>query len=175
MILLELPTDVTLDGELFGGRGEFQSTVSIVKTMNSPHWKGITFQVHTLCLHSQSVPLLMPVHLDIRHSFAREFPVRRSHVILEGTLWSWGFACPEIVLVEHEKAKNKQHVLDKLKEIETLGGEGLMLRKPGSSVLSFWLRLSNHGTDPGVLFDKSVYEGHRSASLLKIKVCTDYV
>jgi len=42
---LELPNDVTLDGELFGGRGEFQSTVSIVKTMNSPHWQGITFQV----------------------------------------------------------------------------------------------------------------------------------
>jgi len=41
----ELPKDVMLDGELFGGRGEFQSTVSIVKTMNSPHWKGITFQV----------------------------------------------------------------------------------------------------------------------------------
>ena len=41
----ELPKDMMLDGELFGGRGEFQSTVSIVKTMNSPHWKGITFQV----------------------------------------------------------------------------------------------------------------------------------
>lgn len=41
----ELPKDVTLDGELFGGRGEFQSTVSVVKTVNSPHWKTITFQV----------------------------------------------------------------------------------------------------------------------------------
>jgi DNA ligase 1 len=50
-IFLELPTDVTLDGELFSGRGEFQSTVSIVKTANSPHWKGITFQV--LCLSSR--------------------------------------------------------------------------------------------------------------------------
>jgi len=42
---LELPKDVTLDGELYGGRGEFQSTVSIVKTVNSIHWKNITFQV----------------------------------------------------------------------------------------------------------------------------------
>lgn len=60
----ELPKDVTLDGEvsnqytcwispyeadlfhkLFGGRSNFQDTVSIVKTMNSPHWKNITFQV----------------------------------------------------------------------------------------------------------------------------------
>ncbi len=36
---LELPKGVTLDGELFAGRGEFQSTVSIVRTANSPHWK----------------------------------------------------------------------------------------------------------------------------------------
>ena len=41
---LELPKDITLDGELYGGRGEFQSTVSIVKTVNSVHWKNITFQ-----------------------------------------------------------------------------------------------------------------------------------
>ena len=43
--LPELPKDVTLDGELFGGRAKFQDTVSIVKTVNSPHWQGITFKV----------------------------------------------------------------------------------------------------------------------------------
>lgn len=42
---VELPKDVTLDGELFGGRGEFQNTVGIVKTMGSKGWKNITFQV----------------------------------------------------------------------------------------------------------------------------------
>ena len=36
---------MTLDGELFTGRQNFQDTVSIVKTMNSPHWKNVTFQV----------------------------------------------------------------------------------------------------------------------------------
>ena len=41
----KLPKDVTLDGELFGGRREFQSTVSIVKSINHPQWKDITFQV----------------------------------------------------------------------------------------------------------------------------------
>ncbi|CAE6496788.1 unnamed protein product [Rhizoctonia solani] len=40
-----LPKDVTLDGELFGGRGKFQDTVSVVKTINSPHWKNITFHI----------------------------------------------------------------------------------------------------------------------------------
>jgi DNA ligase-1 len=43
-------------------------------------------------------------------------------------------ACAEVVLVEHEMARDRQHVLDKLKEIESLGGEGLMLRMPGSFV-----------------------------------------
>ena len=45
VLLAELPKDITLDGELYGGRGEFQSTVSIVKTVNSIHWKNISFQV----------------------------------------------------------------------------------------------------------------------------------
>jgi DNA ligase 1 len=41
-------------------------------------------------------------------------------------------ASDKVKVVEHEKAKSRQHVLDKLKEVESLGGEGLMLRKAGS-------------------------------------------
>ena len=39
------PSDMTLDGELFGGRGKFQSTVSIVKTPGSGKWKDVKFYV----------------------------------------------------------------------------------------------------------------------------------
>jgi hypothetical protein len=39
-----------------------------------------------------------------------------------------------IKALEQEKVKDRQHVLDKLKEIEALGGEGLMLRQPKSYV-----------------------------------------
>jgi len=63
---------------------------------------------------------------------------------------SGSHVCAHVVLVEHEKAKDRQHVLDKLKEIEELGGEGLMLRKPGS-----------------------VYEGTRSSTLQKVKTFFD--
>jgi DNA ligase 1 len=42
----------------------------------------------------------------------------------------------QVVVVQHEQATSRDHVLEKLKEIESLGGEGLMLRKPGSYVLS---------------------------------------
>ena len=41
----DLPTDMTLDGELFGGRGKFQKTVSIVKTAGSGRWKELQYYV----------------------------------------------------------------------------------------------------------------------------------
>lgn len=128
----KLPKDVTLDGELFGGRNKFQDTVSIVKTMNSPHWKGITFQV-----------------FDIPSSGSLPFEKRIEEI---NALFGEGgsHACPEVVVVEHETAKSREHVLEKLKEIEGLGGEGLMLRKP-----------------------QSEYVPSRSSTLLKIKTFYD--
>ncbi|KAJ7768304.1 hypothetical protein B0H16DRAFT_313544 [Mycena metata] len=127
----KLPKDCTLDGELFGGRGNFQDTVSIVKTMNSPHWKGITFQIFDVPSENTD--------FEDRVAFLKK-------------LFGPGgkYECPEVVLVEHEKAKSRKHVLEKLKEIEELGGEGLMLRKAGSK-----------------------YEGRRSSTLLKIKTFYD--
>ncbi|KAF9490955.1 hypothetical protein BDN71DRAFT_1422178 [Pleurotus eryngii] len=127
-----LPKDVTLDGELFGGRGEFQSTVSVVKTINSPHWKGISFQV-----------------FDVPSKADLPFEERLSH--LEATFGENGtHASKHVVVVPHDEAKDRAHVLEKLKEIEGLGGEGLMLRKP-----------------------RSPYEGRRSNTLLKIKTFYD--
>ncbi|KAF8723466.1 hypothetical protein AX14_009249 [Amanita brunnescens Koide BX004] len=127
-----LPKGVTLDGELFGGRGKFQDTVSIVKTINSPHWQGITFQVF-------DVPSM------------GEKPFEERFEYLEGMFGPGGtHAAPHIVVVEQIKAEGKDHVLQRLKEIETLGGEGVMLRKPESS-----------------------YEGRRSNTLLKVKTFQD--
>ncbi|KAJ3926404.1 MAG: hypothetical protein NXY57DRAFT_1029150, partial [Lentinula lateritia] len=125
----KLPKDVTLDGELFGGRGEFQNTVSIVKTMNSPHWKGITFHI-----------------FDIPSLSTQPFEARLEHLKKLFAPGTGLYASDKVIVVEQEKAKSRKHVLDKLKEIESLGGEGLMLRKPGS-----------------------LYEGKRSSTLLKIK------
>jgi DNA ligase-1 len=42
----------------------------------------------------------------------------------------------QVIVVQHEQTTSRDHVLEKLKEIESLGGEGLMLRRPGSYVLS---------------------------------------
>ncbi|KII90494.1 hypothetical protein PLICRDRAFT_39053 [Plicaturopsis crispa FD-325 SS-3] len=131
-LLDKLPKDVTLDGELFGGRGEFQSTVSIVKTFNSPHWKNITFQIF-------DVPSMKDVPFEERLEY------------LQKTFGAGGpYASKEFVVVSHTRAESREHVLDKLREIEDLGGEGLMLRKP-----------------------ESLYEGNRSGTLLKIKTFFD--
>jgi hypothetical protein len=56
-------------------------------------------------------------------------------------------------------------VLDKLKQIESLGGEGLMLRKPASYAIHFFCELTHSWT----AHDRQ-YEGRRSGTLLKIKV-----
>ena len=59
---------------------------------------------------------------------------------------SGSHACPKVHLLEQTQVESREHVLKMLKEIESKGGEGLMLRKP-----------------------KSVYEGRRSNTLLKFK------
>jgi hypothetical protein len=41
----DLPRHMTLDGELFGGRGLFQSTVSIVKNAECDDYKKIKYHV----------------------------------------------------------------------------------------------------------------------------------
>ncbi|KAF9020124.1 DNA ligase/mRNA capping enzyme [Hymenopellis radicata] len=128
----KLPKDVTLDGELFSGRGKFQDTISIVKTVNSPHWRDITFQV-----------------FDIPSKGNEPFEKRIKH--LERLFGEEGpYESDKVKVVEHIAAKSREHVLEELKKVETLGGEGLMLRKPGSR-----------------------YEGRRSATLLKVKTFYD--
>lgn len=111
---LALPKNVTLDGELFAGRGQFQSAVSIVKTVNSPHWKGISFQVF-------DVPSKGDEPFETRIAFLEElFGSNGTH------------ACEHVKVVEHVEARDRDHVLEKLKEVEEKGGEGVMLRRPRS-------------------------------------------
>lgn len=57
---------------------------------------------------------------------------------------------PHVNIVSHEKCKSSEHLKKCLEEVEKLGGEGLMLRKP-----------------------KSKYEGFRSSTLLKVKTFFD--
>ena len=98
-----------LEGELWGGRGTFQRTVSIVKRQH-PYagWLKLRFAIF-------DVPR-EPGGFQRRLQRAKDWfgvhPSRFAFVILQQVI------------------TDKQQVKRELKRIETLGGEGLILRKP---------------------------------------------
>ncbi|XP_046549454.1 LOW QUALITY PROTEIN: uncharacterized protein LOC124259371 [Haliotis rubra] len=107
----DLPTDMHLDGELFGGRGKFQSTVSIVKTPGDERWKKISYHVF-------DVPSL------------EKQPFEKRYEELQGY---FDKAKPKYaVLCEQTKCTSKEHVEEELEKAIDLGGEGVMLREPKS-------------------------------------------
>lgn len=109
----DLPKDKTLDGELFGGRKKFQTTVGIVKSSAShPGWATLTYEL-----------------FDIPSSGPKPFEGRMSELL---SMFPKGGPVKHVHVVEQELCSGSQHVADRLAEIEALGGEGLMLREPGS-------------------------------------------
>ncbi|KAJ0392286.1 hypothetical protein P43SY_003600 [Pythium insidiosum] len=120
-----LPKDQDLDGELFGGRGRFQFTVGIAKTENSKHWDQLVYKIF-------DVPSMKTEPFEERMSRAKQIveDMNVDHV-------QW---------VDHTKCESLEQLDEAFNEIEKLGGEGMMIREPGSR-----------------------YVGDRSSSLLKIK------
>ena len=118
-----LPNE-TLDGELWLGRDEFQKTMSIVRRHNpNGEWKQITFRI----FDAPDAP--------------GGFEDRCNHLDSEE------LSLPDhAVVVEQTKCTGKAHLEQELDRVVKLGGEGLMLRKPGS-----------------------LYEKRRSTTLLKVK------
>lgn len=119
----KMPKDIKLDGELFGGRGQFQTTVSIVKNSSmDQEWNQIVFQVF-------DAP-------EIKDVFEKRIETAK-RVIGDNKYIK---VLPQIV------CKGIDHVYRYLKQVEKLGGEGVMIRQSGS-----------------------YYEGKRSNTLLKVK------
>jgi DNA ligase-1 len=121
--------DFPLDGELFGGRKRFQRTVSVVRRQDkSQDWKELLFVV----FDAPSVDAAFEQRLehcrkwvdDTKPGYARWHP--------------------------HERCQGTAHLRAELERVEGLGGEGLMLRQPGSR-----------------------YEVGRSHTLLKVKSFKD--
>ncbi len=118
-----------LDGELWGGRKKFQRTVSVARRQDkSDQWKELTYVVF-------DAPA-MDAPFEERLAFARAAteskkpPYARHH--------------------EHVRCEGVAHLRAELARVEALGGEGLMLREPGSR-----------------------YEVGRSSTLLKVKTFRD--
>jgi len=118
-----------LDGELWLGRKAFQRCVSIVRRQDkSDHWRSIRFLVFDL--PSATGPF--------------EERLEQLHDCLASNR-------PQFAeLHQHYRCRGADHLREELAKVEALGGEGLMLREPGSK-----------------------YEAGRSSSLLKVKTFHD--
>jgi DNA ligase-1 len=124
----DLPAD-TLDGELWVGRKLFQKTTSIVRSgAAGQDWKHVTYVV-----------------FDAPNALGG-FEERGAHA--RAVLTRAG--APHARWLDHARCDGIAHLQEELARVEALGGEGLMLRRPGSP-----------------------YEIGRSSSLLKVKTFHD--
>ncbi|MFT3837734.1 MAG: DNA ligase [Myxococcaceae bacterium] len=120
---------MALDGELFGGRGKFQQTVSVVRRSDAgEEWRKVKYVVF-------DAPELDATFEDRLEHFTAK--LKKS-------------AAKHAAAHPHQTCKSIDHLKKELARVEGLGGEGLMLRKPGSR-----------------------YEAGRSSSLLKVKSFRD--
>jgi len=121
-----LPQTV-LDGELWIGRKKFQTTVSVVRrTDRSDHWNKVSYVVFDAPDHAGPFEerLAEVERVLVGHAHARAHP--------------------------HQRCEGMEHLQRALQRVESLGGEGLMLRKP-----------------------RSRYVAGRSTTLLKVKTFHD--
>lgn len=150
----DFPKDITLDGELWGGRKKFQSTVGIVKSLDAgERWKSLTYQVFDIpSMKTQP----FEERLDALRRMFGSAATAGAHpsILLSASISSSSSApthkCKYIRLVEHVQCQNNAHLQQVLGDVVRDGGEGLMMRQP-----------------------KSVYVGSRSNTILKVKLFTD--
>ncbi len=112
---LEGLPNVPLDGELWMDRKAFQRTVSIVRRQDkNEQWKSIRYLVF-------DAP-------------AMSSPFEERIDFLKQSLHDWknGF----VTVHQHELCRDVAHLREELQRIESLGGEGLMLRQPGSKYIA---------------------------------------
>ncbi|GAA6007665.1 hypothetical protein JCM11491_003917 [Sporobolomyces phaffii] len=138
----KLPRGRSLDGELYIGRNRFDETSGIVRSLRSPRWNEIKYMVF-------DAPCLSTAPFEDRLASLRSLlPTLSLDQVEEGIL-SQQTKSP-VVLVEHKVCGGLDHLKEELVQVQSLGGEGLMLRQPGS-----------------------VYVGKRSKTLLKVKTFYD--
>jgi len=123
-----------LDGELWCGRGLFSKTISIVKKSKNPEkfaddWKYVTYLVFDAPSRKETYEQRVK-YLNKTINAAK--------------------ATTYAAVVGVQKCRDRAHLQDALKAVMAKGGEGLMLRQPGS-----------------------LYENKRSSTLLKVKVFHD--
>lgn len=124
----ELPK-TPLDGELWLDRKAFQKTISIVRRQDrSEHWKKVKFVVFDAPAQKSTFEDRIGYLQDLFSTANYEYAS----------------------LLDHQTCNGLSHLKQELARVEALGGEGLMLREPGSQ-----------------------YAVGRSSTLLKVKTFHD--
>lgn len=114
-----------LDGELWVGRKKFQRCVSIVRRHDAgDDWREVSY----LVFDAPALPLKFEQRMQHLHKFMQEQKPDATRFL------------------EQVICRGTAHMKEELARVEALGGEGVMMRRPGSS-----------------------YEVGRSRSLLKVK------
>lgn len=122
-----LPQAEPLDGELWLGRGRFQDTVSVVRSRDAGKaWRQIRYAAF-------DAPLALG-------GFEERLAAMRDALAGDGQAY----------VLPQRRCDGHADLLEELARVEHQGGEGVMLRKPGS-----------------------VYERKRSGTLLKVKTFQD--
>ena len=102
---------VPLDGELWTERGQFSELVSIVRRKGADtEWEKVRY----LIFDAPQTEGGFEKRLEFAHRWFREHPNQF------------------VEILEQQICEGEGHLRRKLKEIESFGGEGLMLRRPGS-------------------------------------------
>jgi DNA ligase-1 len=126
--LAELPRDIALDGELWIGYGKFEETMSIVRSETpDDRWKLIRYMV----FDAPQAPGTFEERMQFLHA-----------TLLQGNRF--------VKVVAQERCEGVAQLMAERDRVVRNGGEGLMLREPGS-----------------------FYEARRSATLLKVKPFDD--
>lgn len=103
--------DFAIEGEIWGGRGTFEQTVSIVKKQEAHNgWLNLKFAIFDVPEAGGG--------LERRLNMA--------------TQWFKKNPSDYVFIVTQKSVKGKEQMKEELLRIERLGGEGLILRKPGS-------------------------------------------
>jgi DNA ligase-1 len=121
-----LPKDLILDGELFLGRQRFQQCVSAVKKLEpaEEEWASIRFITF-------DAPM-MQLKYEERYNFlVKQLGVLEDLDSLNSSN-STTSSTPRVSTIKSIVCEGHEHLKQFLRDIESKGGEGVMLRAPGS-------------------------------------------
>jgi len=108
-----MPRDITLDGELYAGRGNFNITSSIVrKTKNIEKYTDDWLDNITYCVFDTPEKSEWPFERRLAYMYEKV-----------GTKYK------NVEIVRHTIVKKEKQMYDELERVTKLDGEGLMLRK----------------------------------------------